>query len=908
MKKILLFLLSFIFISPSFWSFGGTFTEITSGDTFIKNPGIHELRVYEDYEINIFSSNTITEDITTCTGNGCTCGVAPCNIYNGFDINGVRFTTSHLKHINAGEVRRDWYSYWDGIESRVEYLENTYTTENGNPKPNQSVLVRRYYIVTYKHDITPPTCGNINYFDDDTLTTPFSYTPWQWLIEPKYYTMTCEDSQTWCFCGISDTSCQMNAGNVISTPQLLGHKIKPSVNFTNSVRLSDPNCEPWGTFPDILYDLKTPQIDISLWSDSFELNQESLRVYDSSAWKLLDGIETYGTVSFSRSGSVNKIAWDTRLTLEVEDSFLTWSVHGVSGLKDYDFSISRLTDRSFDSITPQDISSCARNDIFTTPYNPVWNIEVSDSYSFDFDCNELLVAGEYEFNFVLNDWAWNKLLAKATLNIFPGPISQSDSILTSFDNSNKFANNVDTYDYTISLKDQYLNPIFNRNIDSIAQSIVGYTGGNEILLPNNSTGLRYDLPSIMETNKDGDISFSIRSLQPWTFTERFLVSHEAWNEDYLYNGITTQEYITNASTNSFLIPFSWALSLTDGTDPEVGTEQSYLIDLNNIWWVTWYSNSNLGLISNAVSFPNGHILDVFTSTDNSFSSSDLVCSFDALINSWDSSSVLEAPVMNLDNLRINYTLWGQNVSYILDSFWVSWCATSTIWAKVEWITQSDGKSNLTWNDGNFSDLYETALRAQIEKSASILISGMQSWEVINGVRYVEWDVTISGNQSYETLIVKNGNVFISWDVNTSGDVLWIIVLRDSGYNLNTDYNNTWNIYVANTVGNINANIYAAWTFRSANASGGKYLDDDLWAKLHLNGSLFTRNTIWWGIDAGADFILPWWGTTPDIDLARVYDLNYIRRAQSCWVVDDYSFLIKYDPRIQINPPKWFENL
>jgi len=908
MRKILLLVVSFFIFLPSFWDFDGNFTEITSLENFPKKPWIHELRVYEDYEINIFSWNTITEDLTNCTWNGCTCWPSSCTIYNGFDVDWVRFTTSHAKYISAGSIRNDWYNYADGIESRVEYLENTYTTENGNPKPNQSVLVRRYYIVTYKHDITPPTCWDINYFDDVTLTQPFSYTPWQWLIEPKYYTMTCEDSQTWCFCDPSDTNCQQSGWNIISTPQLLGHKIKPSVSFTNSVKLTDPSCEPGGSFPDILYDLKAPQIDISFWSDDFNLNQESLRVYDSNAGKLLDGIETYGIVSFSRSWSVNKIAWDTRLTLEVEDSFLVWSVHGVSGLKDYDFSVIRLTDQAFNSITPQDITSCGRSDVFSTPYNPTWSLEISDSYTFDFDCNELLTAGEYEFNFVLNDWAWNQLLAKSILNIYPWPISQSESILTSLDSNNKYANNIDTYDYTISLKDQFSNPIFNRTIDSIVQSITAYSWWQEILLPNSSSGLRYDLPSIMQTDADGNISFSLRSLQPWTFTERFSIRHESWNPDYSYNGIIAQEYVTNTNNNTFLKPFSANLSLLDGTVPEVGTNQSYVIDLNNEWSFTTFTNANLSLVSNSVSFPNGHTFDTFTSTDNSFSVSDLECSFEALINSSDTSSVLEAPVLDFNNLSVNYSLWGQNISYLLDSFWISGCVTSTIWTKIEWITQTDWKSGLTWSDNNFSDLYETNLRSQIERSASNLIAWMQNWDIINDVRYVEWDVTISWDQSYETLVVKNGNVFVSWDLNPSWSILWIIVLRDGGYNLNTDYNDVWNMYVANTVENISANIYTAWTFRSSNSAGGQYSDNQLWIKLHLNGSLFTRNTIGWWIDAWADFVLPWGGTTTDINLARIYDLNYIRRAQSCSVVDDYSFLIKYDPRIQITPPKGFENL
>ena len=40
-------------------------------------------------------------------------------------------------------------------------------------------------------------------------------------------------------------------------------------------------------------------------------------------------------------------------------------------------------------------------------------------------------------------------------------------------------------------------------------------------------------------------------------------------------------------------------------------------------------------------------------------------------------------------------------------------------------------------------------------------------KVVNGVKYVEGDMTISGELDYETLVVKNGNVTISEDLNTS---------------------------------------------------------------------------------------------------------------------------------------------
>jgi hypothetical protein len=78
--------------------------------------------------------------------------------------------------------------------------------------------------------------------------------------------------------------------------------------------------------------------------------------------------------------------------------------------------------------------------------------------------------------------------------------------------------------------------------------------------------------------------------------------------------------------------------------------------------------------------------------------------------------------------------------------------------------------------------------------------------------------------------------------------------------------------------------------------------------LELTWSLFTRNTIWWAVwwieNVWQDFLLPWGQKIKDFDLAQVYDLNYVRKTPIC-NPEDYAFLIRYDSRIQINPPKGF---
>jgi hypothetical protein len=153
------------------------------------------------------------------------------------------------------------------------------------------------------------------------------------------------------------------------------------------------------------------------------------------------------------------------------------------------------------------------------------------------------------------------------------------------------------------------------------------------------------------------------------------------------------------------------------------------------------------------------------------------------------------------------------------------------------------------------------------------------------------------------LIVKNGNVFIKNDLNTNWKVLWIIVLKDN-YNVNTDYNQAWNVYIAKNVENINAVIYADGALRSAKVNWNEYEDAELQKTLDIKWSVFSRNTIWWATKlAWKNYLLPW-GKSTTLNLAEKYDLNYIRKVSLC-NLDDYSVKITYDSRIQTNPPKGF---
>jgi hypothetical protein len=210
----------------------------------------------------------------------------------------------------------------------------------------------------------------------------------------------------------------------------------------------------------------------------------------------------------------------------------------------------------------------------------------------------------------------------------------------------------------------------------------------------------------------------------------------------------------------------------------------------------------------------------------------------------------------------------------------------------------------------------------MRKDAYSYIKNMKSWDILDWVKYIEWeDISISWNNlDYETLVIKNWNVIIDWNLNTSWNKLWIMVLKDS-YDTNYDYINSWNIYINNNVTYINALFYADWWIISSQ-NGNPYTEDstsrtyDLNNQLTIKWSIFTRNTIWWAVLSWWYYIMPGGSKTNDFDKAMIYDLNYLRRWNN-WCDKDWNsvctnnweyrepVVIIYNSWLSINAPKIF---
>jgi len=656
-------------------------------------------------------------------------------------------------------------------------------------------------------------------------------------------------------------------------------------------------------------------------SDNFSWcnhNWNQSQIFTSNVWRWWLIIKDYANNQKSYSYDINHID-KTAPSIIISWTYNLWNTYNIKARDDIYINISDTTADycKLDNYLYIKIIDKNTWKIIYKYQTSTWNLSVSLRLA--------VLEGSWlkNLDITVSDKYWNINNKNITFNVFPSDLDESKTTISVSSNKDKFANNSDSYNYILNLKDKYWNPIYNKDIDFINQDCSNLTWCKTI-----KTNMDLWDDALIEqwywtSDLNWIVSFSLKSLSPWDFFQSFKIRLNKWDDSY--SDISwNQEIIKNiADLNSFKKPVTSVFELSNDwinwwAKPEVWKDQKYRIRLNNVWWLSpsstkkvfwhnivnpaYYSNWDLNLQKSAFTVVWWDWLK-FTNINSYFWSN-------LSTNIWFDwkfdldNDLLSATNIKADKFLIKYKIWWKNISYYLDWSSITWCSKSTLWVKVEWILQWNWKSDLTWQKSNFSDLSKVELRTSIRKNAYLLTKWMTSLQILNWVKYVEWDTTISWNDLwYETLVVKNGNVIISWDLNTSKKKLWIIVLKDN-YNASSDYDQKWNIYVANTVANINAIIYADWTFRSAKVNWAFYNDSELSNRLDLYGSLFTRNTIWWAVKAWSNYTLPGWSVTTNQSLAENYDLNYVRKTSICGI-NDYSFKITYNPTIQTNPLKWF---
>ncbi len=120
------------------------------------------------------------------------------------------------------------------------------------------------------------------------------------------------------------------------------------------------------------------------------------------------------------------------------------------------------------------------------------------------------------------------------------------------------------------------------------------------------------------------------------------------------------------------------------------------------------------------------------------------------------------------NPYISYDIGGQHVRWVLGSTSDPLDTAAMTLGNAQFtgvatngLLQAGGKQGTTSQQSNFSDLSKSSVRVGVKQGAQTLIVGMTSGQTVNGVKYIEGNATISGNPTYQTIVVHNGNLIIA---------------------------------------------------------------------------------------------------------------------------------------------------
>lgn len=516
----------------------------------------------------------------------------------------------------------------------------------------------------------------------------------------------------------------------------------------------------------------------------------------------------------------------------------------------------------------------------------------------------------------LKDSIWNTNTYSKNYKIIPSKPDYEKTEISYIPSGLKYANNSDTHNYKLIIKDKYWNKLtknkINLKIDTGNQKNIYY----DIL--NNDSESALKLVAATNTDDNGEISLKVSSVAPWKFTPKFLVSIPNRNDAWSYNGTFTKFHkLVSSWDHQFLKPVTSVIFVSDNwtnwdKNPVIWTKQLYKVELVNTF--SW-TNPQIENIENwFISSISSHSIEDITKISTNIAELRVDAEAD----------ILSSPNVATDNLIVGFTINGKKVRYYLDSISITWEKKETLWVKIIWVQQWNWKWSETGQEENFTDMNKSNLRAKVRKNAFLLTKNLNSWKIINGIKYVEGDYKLTSSDSwYETLIVKNWNVFITENIS---NIKWIIVLKDN-YSFVTPTTLTkWNILITPNVTRISSVIYAdGWLMSAKNENSIFHYDsaartNTLNKQLILRWALFTRNTIWGAVKWNTwKYTLPGGKEIEIYDAAMYYDLNYLRRGNEwcntdwdslngCTWVSEHKepFVIIYESSIQWTPPKGFK--
>ena len=833
------------------------------------------------------------------------------------------FQAWHSLYISEGdseEVRtlQDWRELRPGIYHKLVLQEDTFESDGS---PRQHVWATSYYAIVYNHDITAPLCGATLLSHDSLWYERFELAEGEsnWFNEPKYAYFVCQDPESGCLCDSSMDDCFVRDGYTMSSPQALPHLWNVSYSFQNHAWKTQ-TCVT-SSSDQLRYDFTSPDMSISVLSDPD-------REYVSNDGVLYDGSQVIGKRYYNISEITELEAGDVDIDFQIYDPHPSLWGQARSWLARVRVEVSQRVSGVWESIWEMSEDDVEGQELYELSLETI-NTDVSGR-------NIVEQAGRYQLMFYIEDRAGNTARIIWQYRILPGPIDTSMSLLEIPERNTSLANSEDYYEYTLTLRDSFSNPVAWKQVVNIAHSCTWSTSEcrvirtNMIWNPSWNEALRIVPVGSWISNDDGQIFFQVRSLAPGQFTERFEVSFQDPSETHIFS---------SHEENIFLKPLTWTLETYDTSEWYddrlfVWEEREYRVRATMTWVTVSPSFELIWEIR-------GRHPD--TSFSGSVTSSSLYTGFTGVFDSslpeLEAHKTLLEIVDNVDNtvswIIVSYEFFSwEEISYRLSSDALSnnpliLTDTRELDRPVRLIggLQADGNIHNPNERQNISEINSYGERTRFRRNIAEHIMRRTHNTTVWRVKYI--DLTSSGNKNYileshpnfDTLIVRNGNIVISQDFNTSWGVIWLISYIDNGYSVESWYSAVWNIYVGPDVGRINAFIYADGGLISTDNSWNPFSDislrdASLAAQLHIRGLLFTRNTLAGWRELDGLYMLPGRReiaeNSANQDLARQYDLYYTRRGNDGCEIDDYWFcnipqylIIEYDARIVSNPPPLF---
>lgn len=181
---------------------------------------------------------------------------------------------------------------------------------------------------------------------------------------------------------------------------------------------------------------------------------------------------------------------------------------------------------------------------------------------FDFGMTNFTKKGVGQVVYTMTDTAGNSATGRRDVTVYPAYPSTVVSTITlvSSTKDSLYADDSSIYTYKLTLKDQFGNPIYGKTIGQINQEGGLKTIKTDMTNPASPTGndaiSEQWIGGINTTNNNGEVSFTVKSLAPGVFSEKFKISmHTTWDNNYQDTGVIQDIFIGSENENSFGKPF-----------------------------------------------------------------------------------------------------------------------------------------------------------------------------------------------------------------------------------------------------------------------------------------------------------------------------------------------------------------